>query len=81
MRTPASEVRPFDQMIGDVFERVRCMSRIDYEVSLLRLLERVTNGTVIEISLTGASPKNSDPALQLNCSSVEALQSCSNPGS
>lgn len=27
----------------------------DYEVSLLRLLERVTNGTVIEISVTGAS--------------------------
>ena len=26
----------------------------DYEVSLLRLLERVTNGTVIEISVTGA---------------------------
>lgn len=25
----------------------------DYEVSLLRLLERVTNGTVIEISVTG----------------------------
>lgn len=27
----------------------------DYEVSLLRLLERVTNGTIIEISLTGMS--------------------------
>jgi hypothetical protein len=26
---------------------------LDYEVSLLRLLEKVTNGTVIEISLTG----------------------------
>jgi RNA 3'-terminal phosphate cyclase-like protein len=26
---------------------------IDYEISLLRLLERVTNGTVIEISVTG----------------------------
>lgn len=26
----------------------------DYEVSLLRLIEKVTNGTVIEISLTGA---------------------------
>lgn len=26
----------------------------DYEVSLLRLLDRVTNGTVIEISATGA---------------------------
>ena len=25
----------------------------DYEVSLLRLIEKVTNGTVIEISLTG----------------------------
>lgn len=27
---------------------------LDYEVSLLRLLERITNGTVIEISVTGA---------------------------
>lgn len=27
----------------------------DYEVSLLRLLERITNGTIIEISVTGAS--------------------------
>lgn len=27
----------------------------DYEVSLLRLIEKVTNGTVIEISLTGSS--------------------------
>ncbi|KDQ61031.1 hypothetical protein JAAARDRAFT_125343 [Jaapia argillacea MUCL 33604] len=27
----------------------------DYEVSLLRLLERVTNGTIIEISLTGTA--------------------------
>lgn len=26
----------------------------DYEVSLLRLLERITNGTIIEISVTGA---------------------------
>ena len=26
---------------------------IDYEISLLRLLEKVTNGTVIEISVTG----------------------------
>lgn len=25
----------------------------DYEVSLLRLLERITNGTVIEINVTG----------------------------
>ena len=25
----------------------------DYEVSLLRLLEKITNGTVIEISYTG----------------------------
>ena len=29
--------------------------RADYEVSLLRLIEKVTNGTVIEISLTGVS--------------------------
>lgn len=29
------------------------MTSLDYEVSLLRLLEKVTNGTVIEISLTG----------------------------
>jgi RNA 3'-terminal phosphate cyclase-like protein len=29
--------------------------RPDYEVSLLRLIEKVTNGTIIEISLTGAS--------------------------
>lgn len=28
----------------------------DYEISLLRLIEKVTNGTVIEISLTGAHP-------------------------
>ena len=28
---------------------------LDYEVSLLRLLEKVTNGTVIEISVTGMS--------------------------
>jgi hypothetical protein len=27
--------------------------RVNYEVSLLRLIEKVTNGTVIEISLTG----------------------------
>ena len=26
----------------------------DYEISLLRLLEKVTNGTVIEISVTGS---------------------------
>lgn len=26
----------------------------DYEISLLRLLEKVTNGTIIEISVTGA---------------------------
>lgn len=26
----------------------------DYEASLLRLLERITNGTIIEISVTGA---------------------------
>jgi hypothetical protein len=28
-------------------------ARVNYEVSLLRLIEKVTNGTVIEISLTG----------------------------
>jgi hypothetical protein len=28
---------------------------IDYEASLLRFLEKVTNGTVIEISYTGLS--------------------------
>ncbi len=28
-------------------------STSDYEISLLRLLEKVTNGTVIEISVTG----------------------------
>ena len=27
---------------------------VDYEVSLLRLLEKATNGTIIEISFTGA---------------------------
>jgi hypothetical protein len=27
--------------------------RLDYEISLLRLLEKVSNGTVIEISVTG----------------------------
>ena len=32
---------------------------VDYEVSLLRLIEKVTNGTVIEISLTG------EPVMQL----------------
>jgi RNA 3'-terminal phosphate cyclase-like protein len=26
---------------------------LDYEISLLRLLEKVTNGTIIEISVTG----------------------------
>lgn len=26
---------------------------IDFEISLLRLLEKVTNGTIIEISITG----------------------------
>ncbi|KAH9935039.1 18S rRNA biogenesis protein [Fomitopsis serialis] len=31
----------------------RCFA--DYEVSLLRLLERITNGTVIEISVTGTA--------------------------
>ena len=34
-------------------ERVHEYMYTDYEVSLLRLLEKVTNGTVIEISLTG----------------------------
>jgi RNA 3'-terminal phosphate cyclase len=29
----------------------------DYEISLLRLLEKVTNGTIIEISVTGAIPR------------------------
>jgi hypothetical protein len=33
--------------------------RADYEVSLLRLIEKVTNGTVIEISLTGTRPLSS----------------------
>lgn len=32
----------------------------DFEVSLLRLLEKVTNGTVIEISVTGARPETTD---------------------
>jgi len=42
-------------MIEDVCSSVEpSMARVDYEVSLLRLLERLTNGTVIEISLTGA---------------------------
>ncbi len=31
----------------------------DYEVSLLRLLERVTNGTIIEINVTGMSRSSS----------------------
>ena len=30
--------------------------RLDYEISLLRLLEKVSNGTVIEISVTGGLP-------------------------
>lgn len=34
--------------------------RADYEVSLLRLIEKVTNGTVIEISLTGTRPLSSN---------------------
>ena len=55
MRTPASEVRPFDRVIENVCtEAERSTTRTDYEVSLLRLFERLTNGTVIEISLTGA---------------------------
>lgn len=29
------------------------LTRLDYEISLLRLLEKFTNGTVIEISVTG----------------------------
>lgn len=29
------------------------LADVDYEVSLLRLLERATNGTIIEISVTG----------------------------
>lgn len=33
--------------------------RADYEISLLRLIEKVTNGTVIEISLTGTRPLSS----------------------
>ncbi|CCM04588.1 uncharacterized protein FIBRA_06769 [Fibroporia radiculosa] len=39
------KIRPHDQNPG-----LR-----DYEVSLLRLLERITNGTVIEISVTGTA--------------------------
>ena len=31
------------------------MRLADYEISLLRLLEKVTNGTVIEISVTGST--------------------------
>jgi hypothetical protein len=27
--------------------------RADFEISLLKLLEKVTNGTIIEISITG----------------------------
>jgi RNA 3'-terminal phosphate cyclase-like protein len=30
----------------------------DYEVNLLRLVEKVTNGSTIEISVTGMSPLN-----------------------
>ena len=29
------------------------MHHVDFEASLLRLLEKITNGTVIEISYTG----------------------------
>ena len=32
----------------------KLIQRADYEISLLRLLEKFTNGTVIEISVTGA---------------------------
>ena len=35
--------------------------RADYEISLLRLIEKVTNGTVIEISLTGMLPPSLIP--------------------
>lgn len=36
----------------------------DFEVSLLRLLEKVTNGTVIEISYTGQSNPDSEFSIE-----------------
>jgi RNA 3'-terminal phosphate cyclase-like protein len=56
MRIPALEVRPFDQMIENLCSKVEHVRLREQtiEISLLRLLERVTNGTVIEISVTGA---------------------------
>ena len=40
----------------DVLDRTLLNSgTTDFEVSLLRLLEKVTNGTIIEISVTGTS--------------------------
>jgi RNA 3'-terminal phosphate cyclase-like protein len=38
----------------------------DYEISLLRLLEKVTNGTIIEISLTGKFPCHSQSRFDLD---------------
>jgi hypothetical protein len=43
---------------GDLLSKYSMLVEVpmlpDYEISLLRLLEKVTNGTVIEISVTGA---------------------------
>ena len=55
------KIRSEDQNPGlrGSFSRQICCNMLnvrlwaDYEVSLLRLLERVTNGTIIEISVTG----------------------------
>lgn len=80
MRIPALEVRLFDHMIENVRGKVET-SRTDFEVSLLRLLERVTNGTVIEISVTGALTLISNLMLWLNGVFVKAPRFYSNPGS
>lgn len=67
------KIRPTDANPGlrgpSMFGRIETLltSRIDYEVSLLRLLERVTNGTVIEISVTGVFTRTVNPVLPLRC--------------
>jgi hypothetical protein len=50
-RTPVYEVSLLLHREGEGFAHLLLQ---DFEVSFLRLLEKVTNGTVIEISVTGA---------------------------
>jgi RNA 3'-terminal phosphate cyclase-like protein len=71
-------IRPIDRERNRAEHLLPCET--DYEVSLLRLLERVTNGTVIEISVTGVFARVGSYAVT-NGLFVKVPRSCSSLGS